>query len=66
MTPASEKAGLPAPKSLFFLSSMMLGSLRSLVEALGCELRVQVRRRDEDEWMDLSTSPEDQKQDVRS
>ena len=37
---------------------MMLGSLRTLVEALGCELRVQVRRRD-GEWLELRTLADD-------
>jgi ribosome-binding protein aMBF1 (putative translation factor) len=37
---------------------MMLGSLRTLVEALGCELRVQVRRRD-GEWLELRTLASD-------
>jgi hypothetical protein len=34
---------------------MMLGSLRALVEALGCELRIQVRRGDAAEWLELRT-----------
>jgi ribosome-binding protein aMBF1 (putative translation factor) len=38
---------------------MMLGSLRALVEALGCELRLQVRRRDDGEWVELCTTSED-------
>ena len=38
---------------------MMLGSLRALVEALGCELRLQVRRRDDGEWIDLYTASEE-------
>ena len=43
---------------------MMLGSLRALVEALGCELRLQVRRRDGSEWLELCTSAEEE-QDAR-
>ena len=38
---------------------MMLGSLRALVEALDCELRLQVRRRDDGEWVELRTAPEE-------
>ena len=38
---------------------MMLGSLRALIEALGCELRLQVRRRDDDQWIELCTAPDE-------
>ena len=38
---------------------MMLGSLRALIEALGCELRLQVRRRDDGEWVELCTASDE-------
>jgi len=37
---------------------MMLGSLQALAEAMGCEMRIQVRRRGDSEWIDLRTVDE--------
>ena len=42
-------------------SDMMVSRLRSLLEAMGCEFRIQARPQDQREWVDLTLEVDDEK-----